>query len=63
MVFNYYVCATEKQAGQLRAMDWNEAFEGIKTREPNYRIVVKGMPIDNLDLDDPETITYITQSH
>jgi hypothetical protein len=52
-------CTTEKQAEQLRAIDWNEAFEGIKIHEPNYRIVVKGMPTDDLDLDDHETIKLL----
>ena len=33
-------CATEEQARQLHAIDWSEAFEGIKTHEPNYGIVI-----------------------
>ena len=52
-------CATEEQANQLRAIDWNEAFEGIKTHEPIYGIVINGMPIDDLDLDDPRTIKLL----
>src|SRR5208282_2906463 len=51
-------CETE-QAGQLRAIDWSEAFEGIKTHEPNYGIVIHGIPIDELDLDDPKTIKLL----
>src|SRR5215471_17728142 len=31
----------------------------MKIHEPNYRIVVKGMPTDDLDLDDPGTINSI----
>jgi len=52
-------CATEEQASQLRAIDWSEAFEGIKTHEPNYGIVIHGMPTDELDLDDPKTIKLL----
>ena len=36
-------CATEDQAKQLRAIDWSEAFEGIKTHARNYEIVIHGM--------------------
>ena len=49
-------CETEEQAEQLRATDWNEAFKGIKIHEPNYGIVINGVPINELDLDDPKTI-------
>jgi len=48
-------CATEEQAEQLRAIDWDEAFKGIKIHEPNYGIVINGVPKDELDLDDPNT--------
>lgn len=56
-------CRTEKQAEQLRAINWNEAFEGIKIREPNYRIVVKGMPTDDLDLDDPQVTKLLEEAN
>ena len=52
-------CATEDQAKQLRTIDWSEAFEGIKTHEPKYGIVINGMPIDDLDLEDPKTIKLL----
>ena len=52
-------CETEEQAGQLRVLDWSEAFEGIKTYEPKYGIVIHGIPIDELDLDDPKTIKLL----
>jgi hypothetical protein len=52
-------CTTEEQAEQLRTIDWSEAFEGIKTHEPNYGIVINGMPIDELNLDDPKTIRLL----
>ena len=49
-------CATEEQAEQLRVIDWGEVFKGIKIHEPNYGIVINGVPIDELDLDDPKII-------
>src|SRR5437762_8327490 len=52
-------CATEEQADQLRSIDWSKAFEGIKTHKPNYGIVINGMPIDNLDLEDPKTVRLL----
>ena len=47
--------ATEEQAEQLRVIDWDEAFKGMKIHEPKYGIVINGVPIDELDLD-PKTI-------
>ena len=52
-------CATEEQAGQLRVIDWGEVFKGIKIHEPNYGIVINGVPIDELDLDDSKTIKLL----
>src|SRR5436190_7822131 len=52
-------CTTEEQAKQIHTINWSEAFEGIKTHEPNYGIVINGMPIDELDLDDPKTIKLL----
>jgi hypothetical protein len=49
-------CATEEQAEQLRVIDWDEAFKGIKIHEPKYGIVINGVPTDDLDPDDPKTI-------
>ena len=39
-------CATEEQVDRLRAIDWSEAFEGVKIHEPTYGIVIHGIPID-----------------
>jgi len=52
-------CMTEEQAKALHAVNWGEAFEGIKTHEPNHGIVINGMPIDDLDLEDPKTIRLL----
>jgi len=52
-------CATEEQARALHTVNWSEAFEGIKTHEPNHGIVINGMPIDDLDLEDPKTIRLL----
>lgn len=46
---------TEEQIGQLRAIEWNGAFEEIKICEPNYGIVINAMPRDKLDPDDLKT--------
>lgn len=44
---------------KLQAINWSEAFEGIKTHEPNHGIVINGIPIDDLDLEDPKTIRLL----
>ena len=56
-------CTTEEQAEQFRVIDWDEAFKGIKIHEPNYGIVINGVPIDELDLDDPKTIKSLEASN
>ena len=35
-------CTTEEQAKQVCTINWSEVFKGIKTHEPNYRIVIYG---------------------
>jgi hypothetical protein len=52
-------CETEEEAKQLRTIDWNEAFEGAKIHRPNYPIVIHGIPIDDLDLEESKTIETI----
>jgi hypothetical protein len=52
-------CSTEEQAGQFRVIDWGEAFKGIKIHEPNYGIVINGVLIDDLDLDDLKIIKFL----
>src|SRR5438045_9455230 len=52
-------CTTEEQAKQLHTINRSEAFEGIKTHESNYGIVINGMPIDELNPDDPKTIRLL----
>jgi hypothetical protein len=52
-------CVTEEQARQLHAIDWSEVFEGIKTHKSNYGIVIHGMLLDDLDLEDLKTIRLL----
>ena len=52
-------CETEEQAKQLHIIDWNEAFEGAKIHRPNYAIVIRGIPIDDLGLEESKAIEAI----
>lgn len=43
-------CQSEDEVKQLRDIDWNKAFEGIKVHKPKYGIVIHGVPKTEIDL-------------
>ena len=51
-------CATDKEAEELRSMDWKQAFEGIDVAETLYGIVIHGVSKHDIDFtkSEPEEI-------
>jgi len=51
-------CATNKEAEELRSMDWKKAFEGVEVAETLYGIVLHGVSKHDIDFtkDTPEEI-------
>lgn len=51
-------CPSEKEAEELRKLDWAQAFEGAALVEPQFTVVIHGVPKEYIDFerDTPEEI-------
>jgi hypothetical protein len=55
-------CQTEEQIKQLRTIDWNETFEGMRIHKSKYGILIRGISRE-LDLDNEKTIKEIESNN
>jgi hypothetical protein len=44
-----FECDSEEEANRLREIEWSTAYEGLMVRQPKFRLVIHGIPIEEIN--------------